>query len=131
MAAAHSGIWMWRVDRPLNGPRLVAARETSGNADHRRRRAVHVGPGQPGVAGGLYAINVNRTNFRVRVHPLTDADNDGLLLVGKPVRDFYLDSEGEGCEIDDATGALYVSEEDVGIWRYDLTCSDRARRHRG
>ena len=55
------------------------------------------------------------------MHPLTDADNDGLLLVGKPVRDFYLGSEGEGCEVDDATGALYISEEDVGIWRYDLT----------
>ena len=41
--------------------------------------------------------------------------------MGKPVRDFYLGSEGEGCEVDDATGALYISEEDVGIWRYDLT----------
>ena len=41
--------------------------------------------------------------------------------MGSPVRDFYLGSEGEGCEVDDATGALYVSEEDVGIWRYDLT----------
>ena len=30
------------------------------------------------VSGGLYAINVNRANFRVRVHPLTDTDGDGL-----------------------------------------------------
>ena len=39
-------------------------------------------PGQPGIAGGLYVINIHRTTFRVRVHPLTDADSDGLLLVG-------------------------------------------------
>ena len=27
-------------------------------------------------------------------------------------------SESEGCVADDTTGALYVSEEDVGLWRY-------------
>jgi 3-phytase len=43
--------------------------------------------------------------------------------VGRPVRDFYLGSEGEGCEVDDATGALYIAEEDVGIWRYDLAAA--------
>jgi 3-phytase len=78
-------------------------------------------PGAPGLAGGLYVINQYVPTFRIRVHPLTDADNDGLLLVGRHVRQFFLGSEGEGCEVDDATGALYVSEEDVGIWRYDLT----------
>jgi 3-phytase len=78
-------------------------------------------PGAPGAADGLYVINVLRDGFRLRMHPLTDADQDGLLTVGKPVRDFRLGSEGEGCEVDDATGALYVSEDDVGIWRYDLT----------
>ena len=78
-------------------------------------------PGAMGLAGGLYVINLLRGPFRVRVHPLTDNDGDGLLLVETRVRDFYLGSEGEGCEVDDATGALYLSEEDVGIWRYDLT----------
>ena len=63
-------------------------------------------PGKTGVGDGLYVINVHRTTNRVRVHPLTDKDHDGLLLVDQPVRDFYLDSEGEGCEVDDLTGAL-------------------------
>ena len=121
VAAAHSGIWTWRVTATAAGPRLVPAREASGNASTAGEGLCMWDPGTPGTAGGLYAINVNRANFRVRVHPLTDADGDGLLLVGKPVRDFYLGSEGEGCEVDDATGALYISEEDVGIWRYDLT----------
>jgi 3-phytase len=29
-------------------------------------------------------------------------------------------SQAEGCVVDDVTGALYVAEEDVGIWRYDV-----------
>jgi 3-phytase len=57
------------------------------------------------------------------MHPITDADKDGLLKVEKPVRDFYLATEGEGCEVDDATGTLFLAEEDTGIWRYDLTAS--------
>ena len=121
VAAAHTGIWTWRVTATASGPRLVLAREASGNASTAGEGLCLWDPGAPGTAGGLYAINVHRPNFRVRVHPLTDTDGDGLLLVGKAVRDFYLGSEGEGCEVDDATGALDVSEEDVGIWRYDLT----------
>jgi 3-phytase len=34
------------------------------------------------------------------------------------VRDFAVGSETEGCVADDATGALYVGEEDVALWRY-------------
>jgi myo-inositol-hexaphosphate 3-phosphohydrolase len=121
VAASHTGIWTWRVTATANGPRLVLAREASGNASTAGEGLCLWDPGAPGTTNGLYAVNVHRPNFRVRVHPLTDTDGDGLLLVGKPVRDFYLGSEGEGCEVDDATGALYISEEDVGIWRYDLT----------
>lgn len=121
VAAAHSGVWVWRVTTTADGPRLVAAREPTGNARTSGEGLCLWDPGARGTAGGLYAVNVNRATFRVRVHPLTDKDGDGLLLVGKPVRDFRLGSEGEGCETDDRTGALYVAEEDVGIWRYDLT----------
>ena len=123
VAAAHNGILTWRVTATADGPRLVPAREASGNVSTAGEGLCLWDPGTPGTTDGLYAINVNRTNFRVRVHPLTDSDGDGLLLVGKPVRDFYLGGEGEGCEVDDATGALYISQEDVAIWRYDLTAS--------
>lgn len=121
VAAAHFGIWTWRVIRTTDGPRLIPAQEATGNASTSGEGLCMWDPGAPGVAGGLYAINMYVPTFRIRVHPLTDADSDGLLLVGKPVRDFYLGSEGEGCETDDATGALFISEEDVGIWRYDLS----------
>ncbi|GAA1479140.1 hypothetical protein GCM10009623_35860 [Nocardioides aestuarii] len=119
--AAHSGILVYRVTDTPEGPRLIFAREATGNVSTAGEGLCFYDPGAPGVADGLFAVNIHRPNFRVRVHPLTDGDADGLLTLGRPVRDFYLGSEGEGCEVDDATGALYVSEEDVGIWRYDLT----------
>jgi 3-phytase len=34
------------------------------------------------------------------------------------VREFALESQTEGCVADDANGALYLGEEDVGLWRY-------------
>jgi 3-phytase len=34
------------------------------------------------------------------------------------VRSFGAGSQSEGCVADDETGALYVGEEDVGLWRY-------------
>ncbi|VTU00646.1 3-phytase : 3-phytase (Myo-inositol-hexaphosphate 3-phosphohydrolase) OS=Singulisphaera acidiphila (strain ATCC BAA-1392 / DSM 18658 / VKM B-2454 / MOB10) GN=Sinac_3868 PE=4 SV=1: Phytase [Gemmataceae bacterium] len=34
------------------------------------------------------------------------------------VREFKVSSVAEGCVADPATGALYVSEEDVGLWRF-------------
>jgi 3-phytase len=36
-------------------------------------------------------------------------------LDGKP------DSQAEGCVIDEENGAIYVSEEDVGLWRFDYS----------
>lgn len=43
------------------------------------------------------------------------------------LRSFAVGSLTEGCAVDDATGSLYVGEEDVGIWRYDVdpTTGDR------
>ena len=103
VAASISGIRLWRVNQ--TGERTPAGR---GPRDLRERRDRGEGlcmwdPGTRGLAGGLYAITMHRTTFRVRVHPLTDADQDGLLLVEAPVRDFYLGSEAEGCETNDTT----------------------------
>jgi len=53
----------------------------------------------------------------VRQFELVDVDGDGL-LEGSPVRSFQVGSEAEGCVADDDTGALYISEEDVALWRY-------------
>lgn len=39
-------------------------------------------------------------------------------VVADPVREFVVGSQAEGCAADDETGALYVAEEDLGLWRY-------------
>jgi 3-phytase len=43
---------------------------------------------------------------------------DGDKVRAKRVRDFAVGSQAEGCVADDASGALYVAEEDIGLWRY-------------
>jgi 3-phytase len=40
-------------------------------------------------------------------------------LDGRLVRRLYLSSEAKYCVADDASGALYVAQQAVGIWRYD------------
>jgi 3-phytase len=43
---------------------------------------------------------------------------DGTKVRAKRVRDFAVGSQAEGCVADDRNAALYIAEEDVGIWRY-------------
>ncbi len=68
-------------------------------------------------SGTLYVFTITRPGYlrQFRVH---DDDRDGLLQATQ-VRDFQVGSESEGCVADDATGRLFVSEEDVALWRYD------------
>jgi len=44
------------------------------------------------------------------------------------VRQFGAGSQAEGCVADDETGALYVGEEDVGLWRYSARPDGGAER---
>ena len=43
---------------------------------------------------------------------------EGGDLIAERVRAFSVGSQAEGCVADDETAALYVAEEDVGLWRY-------------
>lgn len=77
-------------------------------------------------AGELYVFAVTRWGV-VRQFRLRDADGDGL-LEGVQVRRFSVGSEAEGCAADDRSGALYVSEEDVALWRYGADPGDGSAR---
>ena len=44
---------------------------------------------------------------------------EGGKLAGRIVRKLRLSSEAKFCVADDATGALYVAQKAVGVWRYD------------
>lgn len=46
-------------------------------------------------------------------------DTSGSAPAGRIVRTMKLDTQSEGCAVDDRTGTLYVAEEDVGLWRFD------------
>lgn len=43
----------------------------------------------------------------------------GGIITGHLVRTFDVGSQSEGITVDDRTGAVYVTEENVGIWKYD------------
>jgi 3-phytase len=50
---------------------------------------------------------------------LSDTGPDTVRLV----RQFGVSTQSEGCVVDDRTGQLYLGEEDVGIWRFDLNAA--------
>ena len=47
---------------------------------------------------------------------------------GALVRSFSVGSEAEGCAVDDQAQALYISQEDVALWRYGANPSDGTAR---
>jgi 3-phytase len=120
VVASKLGMMIYTVDASRSKP-LVLAKETTGHASTAGEGLCLYDSGAPGLNDGLFGITVQKSMNRVRVHPLTDSDADGLLTIGKPVKTIYYGSEAEGCVVDDGEGQLYLSEEDVGIWRYDLT----------
>ncbi len=67
------------------------------------------------AASGRTYVFINDSNGEKRQWELLDAGNGKVRT--ERVRDFAFSSQVEGCVADDATGALYVNEEDVGLWR--------------
>lgn len=66
----------------------------------------------------LYVFVIGReAPSQVRQFEIVDADRDGR-FEGVERRTFAVESESEGCAVDDVNGALYISEEDTGVWRY-------------
>jgi 3-phytase len=74
------------------------------------------------TSGVLYAFS-NNPDGRVSQFALTDNDGDGL-VEGAQVRSWDVGSEIEACVADNETGDVYISEEDVGIWRYGAEPTD-------
>jgi 3-phytase len=70
----------------------------------------------------LYVFIVTRAGL-VRQYEVNASRTGGGL-----VRSFNLGSEGEGCAVDDQAQALYISQEDVALWRYGANPSDGTTR---
>jgi len=69
-------------------------------------------------ADGSTYVFVNARDGRVAQYQLTDNDRDGR-VEGTLRRSFDVGTETEGCVADDVNGDFYISEENVGIWKYD------------
>lgn len=67
------------------------------------------------AASGRHYVFVNDGGGAMRQWELIDAGNGRVRA--NLVREFAFASQPEGCFADDRTGALYVGEEDVGLWR--------------
>ena len=65
--------------------------------------------------GQLYAFLVLKDGRIDQV----ELDVSGTTATGKVVRSMKLKTQSEGCVVDVRTGLLYVTEEDVGLWRFD------------
>jgi 3-phytase len=70
----------------------------------------------------LYVFTVTRGGL-VREYDVNASHTGGRL-----VRSFNLGSEGEGCAVDDQAQALYISQEDVALWRYGANAWDGTSR---
>ncbi len=97
--------------------------------DTQKRELVNVADGvQPTGLGDPYGLCMYRDADDGRTYVFVNGDDTRKRqweLVATPngrvqtklVRDMNFDSQTEGCVADDASGALYVNEEDVGLWR--------------
>ena len=61
---------------------------------------------------------INGTDGQVRQVQIAVEADGGLIATEE--RRFDVGSQTEGCVVDDQKGLLYIGEESVGVWRYDL-----------
>jgi myo-inositol-hexaphosphate 3-phosphohydrolase len=107
---SSNSIRIYRVDPATRGLEYVAARTISAGGD-----IYGICMYRSAVDGAYYAINSLRTGTMEQWRLF---DNGAGRVDATRVRTFNVGSVVEGCVADDQLGALYVGEEDVGIWRY-------------
>ena len=76
-------------------------------------------------ASGYYVFVNNNDDGLYRQWKITA---EGGRTVAAPVREFKVGSIAEGCAVDDESGALYVNEENVALWRYSAKPDGGAER---
>lgn len=126
-----------REDFELGGEKivLVAASNRTDKSiglyrlDTQKRELIDVADGlQPTGLGDPYGLCMYRSPKDQRFYVFVNGDDTRKRqweLVATPqgrvtaklVRDMNFDSQTEGCVADDRDAALYVNEEDVGLWR--------------
>ena len=105
---AGARLRLYRLD--TTGGQLVALGEVSGGAGE----AYGVCLAQLGDE--LFAFSVLKTGRIEQVR----LEVSGGAVSGTTVRSLKLATQPEGCVVDQRSGLLYVGEEDVGIWRFEV-----------
>jgi myo-inositol-hexaphosphate 3-phosphohydrolase/signal transduction histidine kinase len=120
---------------PLGGRRVALAGASNRaddtivlyRVDERTRRLVEVGSFTAGIA--VYGLCMYRSRTG-EFHLFVDSDSRAGnveqwrlqarrgRVVARKVRSFEVGGQTEGCVADDASGALYIGQEDRGIWKY-------------
>ncbi len=78
------------------------------------------------TSGKLYVFVTNVAKHRyTRQFEVVDPDHDGLLSTVL-VRTLTIGSDHEACVVDDETGQLYLSQEDVALWQYGAEPTESA-----
>ncbi|MEY4256931.1 MAG: hypothetical protein RLZZ141_2158, partial [Pseudomonadota bacterium] len=67
---------------------------------------------------GAFIAIINGTDGQVRQVQISAGPDGGLIATEE--RRFDVGSQTEGCVVDDQKSLLYIGEESVGVWRYDL-----------
>ena len=118
---SRSAIRLYVVDAATRGLRYVAARQIS------------VGIGIYGLcmyrspaSGRFYVFDTDRSSGTVQQWELFDAGAGQV--DARLVRQLSVGSLTEGCVADDESRGLFISEEDVGIWKYGAEPGDGSSR---
>jgi 3-phytase len=98
--------------------------EADGRAVHLARDAIASGLTEPYGLCLYFApreetlyLFANDKDGRYRQWRLTPAEADPERVAAELLREFRLDSQPEGCVVDDARAVLYLGEENQGLWR--------------
>ena len=111
------------LDSQAGALRLFARDYASGQVTALNAKPLSLGYSGEGLClhrsardGALYAFAMGRDGQLDQwlLYPTEDGQMDGRV-----VRRLRLSSEAKFCVADDTTGALYVAQAAVGIWRYD------------
>jgi 3-phytase len=122
---------------------LVAASDRSDDTvalyriDDRTRRLTAVASFKAGI-DNVYGLCMYRSRRSGAFYVFVDSEQGeleqwqlqprGRAVSARRVRSFDVGGQVEGCVADDALGALYIGEEDRGIWKYGAEPSAGTRR---
>jgi 3-phytase len=115
VAAANDGIRLYSVDPRTRRLTPLTADGASLDTGGGEGVCLYDGP------SGTLSVFMVFISGGVRQFDVHDAGSGRLTL--DLVRRFQVGSESEGCVVDDARRALYVDEENVGLWRYGADAS--------